>query len=74
MRELDLDRLKTLVTIADLGSFVAASRALHLAPPTVSLHVAELEARVGTPLLLRTRGRVAPTGPGATLVERARRL
>jgi DNA-binding transcriptional LysR family regulator len=74
MRELDLDRLKTLMTIADLGSFVAASRALHLAPPTVSLHVAELEARVGTPLLLRTRGRVAPTGAGATLVERARRL
>lgn len=74
MRELDLDRLRTLVTIADLGSFVAASRALHLAPPTVSLHVAELESRLGVPLLLRTRGRVAPTGPGATLVERARRL
>ncbi len=74
MRELDLDRLKTLVTIADLGSFVAASRALHLAPPTVSLHVAELEERVGTALLLRGRGRIVPTGAGATLVERARRL
>ena len=74
MRELSLDRLRTLVAIADLGSFVAAARALHLAPPTVSLHVSELEARIGAPLLLRERGHVAPTGVGNTLVERARLL
>ena len=74
MRELSLDRLRTLVAIADLGSFVAAARELHLAPPTVSLHVSELEARIGAPLLLRQRGRVLPTGVGATLVERARLL
>ncbi len=74
MRELSLDRLRTLVAIADLGSFAAASKALHLAPPTISLHVAELEARFGAPLLLRGKPRVAPTGAGATLVERARRL
>lgn len=74
MREPSLDRLRTLVTIAELGSFVAASRALHLAPPTVSLHVSELEARLGARLLLREHGRVEPTGVGATLIERARRL
>ena len=51
MREINLDRLRTLVAIADLGSFADAARALHLAPPTVSLHVADLEARVGAPLL-----------------------
>ena len=56
MRELSLDRLRTLVAIADLGSFAAAARALNLAPPTVSLHVAELEERIGAPLLLRQRG------------------
>ena len=44
MRELNLDRLRTLVTIADLGSFAEAARTLHLAPPTVSLHVKELES------------------------------
>lgn len=47
---------------------------LNLAPPTVSLHVAELEARVGGTLLSRTRGNVQPTAIGETLVERARRL
>lgn len=74
MRAISLDRLRTLVGIVDLGSFVAAARALHLAPPTVSLHVAELEARIGAPLLLRTRGRVAPTQAGEVLVAHARRL
>lgn len=74
MRELSLDRLRTLVTIADLGSFAAAARALHLAPPTVSLHVSELESRLGAPLLLRNRAQVSPTGAGSTLIEHSRRL
>lgn len=74
MRELSLDRLRTLVTIADLGSFAEAARALHLAPPTVSLHIADLEAALGAPLLVRKRGEVRPSGVGEALVERARRL
>lgn len=74
MRSLNLDQLRTLVTIADLGSFTAAARVLHLAAPTVSLHVAELESRVGAPLLLRQRRQVVPTGVGQGLVERGRRL
>lgn len=74
MREISLDRLRTLVTIADLGSFAEAARRLNLAPPTVSLHIAELEERVGGALLSRTRGQVLPTAIGETLVERGRRL
>jgi len=64
MREISLDRLRTLVVISDLGSFAEAARQLNLAPPTISLHVAELEARVGAPLLNRTRGQVRPTAIG----------
>jgi DNA-binding transcriptional LysR family regulator len=74
MREISLDRLRTLVAIADLGSFAEAARVLNLAPPTVSLHIADLEARVGATLLSRTRGQVQPSVIGQTLVERARRL
>ncbi|AVO60128.1 LysR family transcriptional regulator [Pseudomonas chlororaphis] len=74
MREISLDRLRTLVAIVDLGSFAEAARALNLAPPTVSLHIADLETRVGGSLLSRTRGRVQPSAIGETLVERARRL
>ena len=74
MRELNLDQLRTLVAIADLGGFSAAGRALHLAQPTISLHVSELESRLDTPLLLRGHRRVTPTAAGADLVARARRL
>lgn len=74
MRELSLDQLRTLVSITDLGTFSAAAQALHLAQPTVSLHISELEARVNAQLLVRGGRRVQPTAAGATLVEYARRL
>jgi DNA-binding transcriptional LysR family regulator len=74
MRELNLDRLRTLLAVADCGSFAAAAQQLALAPPTVTTQVAELEARLGTPLLRRARPAVAPTPAGALLIERARRL
>lgn len=74
MREISLDRLRTLVTVADLGSFAAAANQLNLAPPTISLHIADLETRIGGALLNRNRGNVQPTAVGHTLIERARRL
>src|ERR1700761_2298932 len=74
MREISLDRLRTLIAITERGSFADAARALNLAPPTVSLHIAELEDRVGAPLLSRKRGTVKPSGIGEVVGERARRL
>ncbi len=74
MREINLDRLRTLLAVADLGSFVAAARALHLAPPTVTLHVAQLEARLGARLLHRAPAGVTATSAGSLLIDRARRL
>ncbi|ENZ78747.1 MULTISPECIES: LysR family transcriptional regulator [Ralstonia] len=74
MREISLDRLRTLVEVAGRGSFADAAQALHLAAPTVSLHIAELEDRVGAQLLSRKRGQVQPTAIGEVMVERARKL
>ncbi|MGF6838224.1 DNA-binding transcriptional LysR family regulator [Paraburkholderia youngii] len=74
MREISLDRLRTLVVVADLGSFAEAAGVLHLAPPTVSLHIADLESRVGAPLLSRKRGQVRASAIGETLVAYARQL
>ena len=53
MRNLNLDQLQTLIAIADLGTFAAAAQALHLAPPTVSMHIKELESRLGAELVVR---------------------
>ena len=74
MRELSLDHLRTLVAIADLGSLAAAARALHLAPPTVTVHIADLEARLEGQLLVRGRGPAQPTALGERFIARARRL
>ncbi|SMG58354.1 LysR family transcriptional regulator [Paraburkholderia susongensis] len=74
MREISLDRLRTLVVVADLGSFAEAARVLHLAPPTVSLHIADLESRVGAALLSRKRAQVRPSAIGETLIAYARQL
>jgi len=74
MRQINLDQLQTLITVADLGSFSAAAQALHLAQPTVSLHVSELESRLGVPLMLRGARRVRPTPAGSELIERGRRV
>jgi DNA-binding transcriptional LysR family regulator len=74
MRNINLDHLQTLIAIADLGTLAAAAQALHLAPPTVSLHVSELEARLGNPLLVRGRRQSSLTAAGQALVEGGRRL
>src|SRR2546427_3176406 len=74
MREINLDRLRTLLTVADLGSFAAAAKVLHLAPPTVTLHVAQLEERLGTRLLHRAPAGVTATSAGSLLIDKARQL
>jgi DNA-binding transcriptional LysR family regulator len=74
MRNLNLDQLQTLVAIADLGTFAAAAQALHLAPPTVSLHIKELESRVEASLVVRGRRHAELTSAGQALVQEGRKL
>ena len=74
MRNLNLDQLQTLIAIADLGTFAAAAQALHLAPPTISLHIKELESRMDAVLLVRGRRQAELTPVGAVLVEEGRKL
>ena len=74
MRNLNLDQLQTLIAVADLGTLSAAAQALHLAPPTVGMHLNELEARLGATLIHRGRRQAYLTAPGAALVESGRRI
>lgn len=74
MRELNLDHLRTLLAVMDLGSFANAGAALNLAQPTVSLHLRELESRLDVRLLERGRRGVAATPAGMILIDYARKL
>lgn len=70
---MDLRRLEYLVAVVDHGGFSAAARALHVAQPSVSLAVKELEREVGATLLVRVRGGAVPTPAGEALLGPARR-
>ena len=50
---LDVTRLAVLVAVARTGSVTAAARELHYAQPSVSHHLARLEARVAVGELIR---------------------
>jgi DNA-binding transcriptional LysR family regulator len=69
---MDLRRLRLFLAVVDHGTFTAAAEAEHVAQPAVSLAVRELEAEVGTPLLVRSRHGAALTVAGEALVPPAR--
>ncbi len=72
-----MDRLEAMTTflkVVDRRSFSAASRDLGMPLATVSRKVSELEAHLGTRLLVRTTRNVALTDAGALYVASARRI
>lgn len=66
-----LDDLAVFVRVAELGSFVAASRALNMPRSTVSRRIATLEEQLGCRLLERTTRHVRITEEGRQLCDGA---
>ncbi|MEQ8823068.1 MAG: LysR family transcriptional regulator [Filomicrobium sp.] len=66
--------LQTFVAVADAGGFNAAGRKLQMSPPSVTRLVADLEARLGTRLFIRTTRQVALTEAGERLHQEAARI
>ncbi len=66
-RDLDLNLLRVLVTVADAGSVTLAAAQLYLTQPAISAALRRLTATIGAPLFAR-RGR------GLVLTERGSRL
>ncbi len=71
---LDLDLLRSFVSVVDAGGFTRAGERVHRTQSTVSQQIRRLEASLGRPLLLRNGKRVAPTEAGERLLSYARRL
>jgi DNA-binding transcriptional LysR family regulator len=68
---LDVTRLRVIDALARLGSVTAAARELHYTQPTVSHHLARLEAETGAQLLQRAGRRIRLTPAGELLASRA---
>jgi molybdate transport repressor ModE-like protein len=65
----DLSHLRYFQRIAECGSMTAAARALKVSQPTLTVAVKNLEERLGTTLLLRSRSGVTLTSTGEELLR-----
>ena len=74
LANLDLDLVRTFVTIASLGNFTRAASRLGRQQSTISLQVQRLEDTLGLRLLARTPRVVALTSDGENFLQSARRL
>lgn len=68
----ELRALDLLVSVAQLGSLGAAAREHGISQPAASTRIAELERRLGVPLLVRGPTGSRPTRSGALVVDWAR--
>lgn len=71
---MDLRQLRYFRMIAELGSISAASQHLGIAQPALSLHVRNMEERLGVKLLTREARGVSLTEAGELLARRSRML
>ncbi|MDP1899540.1 MAG: LysR family transcriptional regulator [Rubrivivax sp.] len=66
--------VKSFLAVLDAGSLMGAARQLGAQQPTLSRHVAELEAQLGAPLFERTGRGVTPTAAALAIAEAARQM
>ena len=71
---LDVTRLRVLVAVAQHGSVTAAARSLNYAQPSVSHHLARLEAETGATLTQRSGRGIRLTDAGRLLAGRAEEI
>lgn len=72
--DLNLRKVRSFVTVAELGSFRRAADKLHISPSALSTHIQQLEASLGIPLLNRTTRSVEITSQGARFLSGSRQL
>jgi DNA-binding transcriptional LysR family regulator len=71
---LDLDLLRSFVSVVDTGGFTRAGERVHRTQSTVSQQIRRLEDELGYPLLDRNGKHATPTEAGERLVSYARRI
>ena len=71
---LDLDLLRSFVSVVDAGGFTRAGERVHRTQSTVSQQIKRLEDSVGHPLLQRNGKQATLTDEGERLISYARRI
>jgi DNA-binding transcriptional LysR family regulator len=71
---MDLDLLRSFVSVVDAGGFTRAGERVHRTQSTVSQQIRRLEETLGRPLLHRNGKHATPTEEGERLLSYARRI
>ncbi len=71
---LDLDLLRSFVSVVDAGGFTRAGERVHRTQSTISQQIKRLEDDFGRPLLHRNGRQITPTEDGERLLSYARRI
>ena len=72
--DFDWALVRSFLAVLDAGSVSAAAKRSGARQPTLSRHVAELEAQLGAPLFERTGRGVVPTAAALAIVDASRRM
>jgi hypothetical protein len=70
----DWTLVRSFLAVLDAGSLMGAARQLCAQQPTLSRHIAELEAQLGAPLFERTGRGVVPTALALAIADAARQM
>ncbi len=70
----DWTLVRSFLAVLEAGSLMGAARKLGAQQPTLSRHVAELEAQLGAPLFERTGRGVLPTSAALAILDAARQM
>ncbi len=70
----DWTLVRSFLAVLDAGSLTGAARRSGMRQPTLSRHVAELEAQLGAPLFERTGRGVTPTTAALAIADAARHM
>ncbi|MEJ2360188.1 MAG: LysR family transcriptional regulator [Gammaproteobacteria bacterium] len=71
---MDIDQARTFLAITAHGSFLEASKHLHLTQSTISARIQRLEEELGTRLFVRNRSGASLTVAGRRFIDYAKRL
>ena len=71
---MDIEQARTFLTIAAHGSFLEASRRLHVTQSTISARIQKLEEEFGAQLFVRNRSGASLTPAGRRFVQHAKTL
>lgn len=71
---MELRHLRYFVAVAEALSFTKGAQKLHLAQPSLTRQIKDLEGEIGVRLLDRTKGRVSLTTEGASFLLDAKRV